>query len=380
MNRRRLRRTRTSAFTLVELLVVIAIIGVLVALLLPAIQAAREAARRQQCQSNLRQLSVGLANFESANGAYPPAFEFAPGMRPDSIAVLAIGPNWAIRTLPFIEQAALFNQIDKTVLAAGTTWGKIKPPPAIGHAKNAHVRTAILDVFRCPSDTLKDVTMQIGAGAAMTEWARGNYACNAGNGPMWGGGRPDGIDGPNSPGWNSGQRRGIMGPNIGAKMKLITDGTSNTMILGELRTGLNARDRRGTWALGQGGASCLSWFGQTGDDNGPNTCHDYSDDTTGLTAADLDLMRRECMQDYTGDEIQAQATVRSVHPGGANIGMADGSAHFINNSVDIGICAQQVITGGSDVTLANPWPRRCPMSVWDKLIASGDDEALTLPF
>jgi prepilin-type N-terminal cleavage/methylation domain-containing protein len=363
------RTVSDRGFTLVELLVVIAIIGVLVALLLPAVQAAREAARRQQCMSNLRQLGIGLANYESANGAYPPAMEFSSSVgNPQDPNPNTVGPNWAIRLLPYIEQQALFNQIDKTVLASGT-WPAGKAPPQIAHANNAHVRTAVLPVFLCPTDTKFNTTMtEWGA----TLWARGNYAANAGNGPLWN--RPgDGIFGPNSDGWREGRRRGVIGPNVASKMKQITDGTSNTLLLGEVRAGITPRDRRGTWALGAAGASALFWFGQTGDDNGPNLCSPLSDDTAGLSSpADDSLMTQECMYDYTGDNLQVQATVRSAHLGGVNIALCDGSSRFIGNSVDIGPCAQAV----KSVNAQNPWPAECIMSTWDRFIASGDDLAL----
>lgn len=356
-----------AAFTLVELLVVIAIIGVLVALLLPAVQAAREAARRQQCQNNLRQLSLGLLNYESARGSFPPAFEFAQGQEPAALAPNAIGPNWAVRLLPFIEQAAIFNLIDKSVTATGN-WGSAKAPPSIGHANNAPVRMAVIEAFRCPSDTNYSSTMmQFTPAAGASQWARGNYAANAGNGPLFNRGG-DGIFGPNSDGWRDGRRRGVIGPNVAAKLKQITDGTSNTLLLGEVRAGITAQDRRGTWALGQAGASVLFWFGQTGDDNGPNVCSALADDTAGLTAADTDLMMKECMPDYTGDNMQNQATVRSTHLGGVNVGLVDGSAHFISNEVDIGPHGQEV--------LGAAWPANWPMSVWDTFIASGDDQAI----
>jgi prepilin-type N-terminal cleavage/methylation domain-containing protein/prepilin-type processing-associated H-X9-DG protein len=367
MSGQRLRGVRRiPGFTLVELLVVIAIIGVLVALLLPAVQAAREAARRQQCQSNLRQMSLGLLNYESARGSFPMAFEFPKNIDPAQLPPAMIGPNWAIRLLPFIEQASVYGQIDQTVLATGTWPGKA--PPQIAHANNAPVRMAVLSVFRCPSDTnYSDTMMQFSSAANSTQWARGNYAANAGNGPLFNR-SGDGIFGPQSDGWLDGRRRGVIGPNVAAKLKGITDGTSNTLMLGEVRAGITARDRRGTWALGQAGASVLFWFGQTGDDNGPNVCSPLADDTAGLTAADTPLMMQECMPDYTGDDAQNQATVRSIHAGGVNIGLVDGSAHFITNEVDIGPHGQEVLGGA--------WPANWPMSVWDTFIASGDDQTI----
>src|SRR4029078_9935741 len=172
-----MRQTRTrSAFTLVELLVVIAIIGVLVALLLPAVQAAREAARRQQCQSNLRQLSLGLSNFESAKGAYPMSLLPSspdPSQLPPNAAY--IGPNWAVPLLPYIEQQSIYSKLDYSVLAVGTWPGKA--PPRMAHPANEAVRTAQIDVFRCPPDHFNNTPHVVGA----ITWARGNYAANGGN-------------------------------------------------------------------------------------------------------------------------------------------------------------------------------------------------------
>jgi prepilin-type N-terminal cleavage/methylation domain-containing protein/prepilin-type processing-associated H-X9-DG protein len=360
-----------SGFTLVELLVVIAIIGVLVAILLPAVQAAREAARRNQCQSNLRQWSLALVNYESAKGRFPPAFEYRNGDNPSTLT--NVGPNWVIRVLPFAEQAPLYARIDYTV-----TVGKGLKEPLISHAKNAPVRETVIDSFRCPSDTYAATPAEFFLGAGnLTRWARGNYACNAGNGPLltrnFPDGTGDGIDGPNSDGWKNPKRRGAIGPNVAVRLKEITDGTSNTMLLGELRAGLIATDRRGAWALGQAGGSMLIWHGTTGDDNGPNTCNKWADDTAGISPNDpvtLALLQQECMTDYPNDEYNAQATARSMHPGGVNLGMADGSAHFISDNVEVG----PLTVGPLE------WPDSVPMSVWDKLIASADGQSNTNPF
>jgi prepilin-type processing-associated H-X9-DG protein len=342
------------------LLVVIAIIGVLVALLLPAVQAAREAARRSQCMNNLRELSLGLVNYESANGRFPSAFEYA---TTDNAATLtSTGPNWVIRILPFIEQQSLFNQINTTVKISG------KNDPIISHPKNAAFRATNLATMLCPTDSFN----QTPASWLGTPWARGNYAANGGNGPMGNyDPRTDWINGPDSPGWKDPMRRGTIGPNVAVKLKEITDGTSVSMLLGELRAGINERDRRGVWALGQASASMLIWFGTTGDDDGPNVCSVYADDTAGLSSPFDDAqMMQECMPDATGSDQMDQATVRSMHPGGANIGMADGSAHFISNDIQ---------TNGQGVY--QTWPANLLMTVWDKLIASADDQAIgELPF
>jgi prepilin-type N-terminal cleavage/methylation domain-containing protein len=352
-------RQAVRGFTLVELLVVIAIIGVLIALLLPAIQAAREAARRQQCQSNLRQVSLGLLNYESSKGAFPSAFDFTAGENPADLADTRIGPNWAVRLLPFIEQAPLFARVD------------LRTTAFISHANNAQVREAVVPSLRCPSDSFAETMLEIGNPArGGSLWARGNYAVSAGNGPLLRNSlsisQTRGIWGPDSPGWLDRRFRGVMGPAVSVKLKEITDGLSNSILLGEVRAGISQFDRRGTWALGQAGASMIIWYGTGGDDNGPNVCSDYADDVAGPLPTDADVMKRECMPDWTGDNWNNQATARSAHVGGVNLGMADGSAHFISNDVDV--VPPPGAVGG--------WG-----SVWDRLIASADDESIQdMPF
>lgn len=123
------------AFTLVELLVVIAIIGVLVALLLPAVQAAREAARRTHCGNNLSQLIIAVHNYEMASGLYPPGTLDAKG--PIVNAPIGYHHNWLIQILPYMEERNTWQAIDKTV--------------SVYHPKNAAPAATPLRILRCPS-------------------------------------------------------------------------------------------------------------------------------------------------------------------------------------------------------------------------------------
>ena len=342
-------RRRSRGFTLVELLVVIAIIGVLVALLLPAIQAAREAARRSQCLSNLRQVSLGLLNYESARKSFPSAFDFPAGTNPATSP--NIGPNWIIRVLPYMEQQTVYDRFDLTKYISDTA--------------NEPARTTVIDALRCPSDSFAYQHMEVQGPRTPVYWARGNYAANAGNGPLLttSTGATIGIFGPDSPGWKDDKRRGVIGPNVAVNLRQITDGGSSTILVAEVRSGVTPRDRRGTWAMGQAGSSVLFWFGSTGDANGPNVCNANADDVAGPTSTDLTILEQECMPDYTGDDWADQATTRSAHPGGVNLGMADGSSHFVSNEVE---------TSG---------PYGAWGTVWDKMIASADGQVIgDMPF
>ena len=167
------RRRSLDAFTLVELLVVIAIIGVLIALLLPAIQAAREAARRTQCSNNLRQLGLAVLNYESSNGNLP-----AGGVTEGPCCGTKSGINWAISILPFMEHQTLYDRYDRT---------KFNEDP-----ENAAVREAQVEGHTCPSDEGVGELGVPGAGPAAglgIEYRRGSYRANTGktlNGTWWG--------------------------------------------------------------------------------------------------------------------------------------------------------------------------------------------------
>ena len=135
MMRKPISKQKLRGFTLVELLVVIAIIGVLVALLLPAVQAAREAARRVSCTNNLSQLIIAVHNYEMPHGVYPPGTIDAKG--PIVNARLGYHHNWIVQILPFIEQENMWRAIDKT--------------QSVYHPKNKPVAAARIHSLNCPS-------------------------------------------------------------------------------------------------------------------------------------------------------------------------------------------------------------------------------------
>src|SRR5262245_46556126 len=152
---------RQSAFTLVELLVVIAIIGVLVALLLPAVQAAREASRRSQCSNNLRQLAIAMHNYHDVQLAFPINY------RP----VVSGTYSWMQAILPFIEQGALYNQI--------TIGGTVSLP------NNTMVANTVIKTFRCPSDGLTRNGMMTNASDGGGTKAVTNYKASCGAAWTW---------------------------------------------------------------------------------------------------------------------------------------------------------------------------------------------------
>jgi prepilin-type N-terminal cleavage/methylation domain-containing protein len=322
---------RRRGFTLVELLVVIAIIGILVALLLPAVQAAREAARRMQCQNNLKQLGLALHNYHDQKGSFPPSVQFDAGQQPGNSTNFR--PNWVIMMLPNIEQQNLYDSFDFK--------------QTISHDNNRIQRGTELSFMKCPSDGFTKTKFSGTASGDGNNWARGNYGANGCNSELsW-----LGVGSDNQ--WGSNLKRGVMGSNIALSIAEITDGTSNTMMLGELRAGITDKDRRGIWAMGTAGASSLWWHGFGGDDNGPNfySGQNLDDDLIGCDQIPQELKVTHKMTCCNCNS--KQATVRSVH---------DGSVHFVANTIN---------TSGS-------WGGSSPLAVWDRLIASCDGQVLSL--
>ena len=205
MNKLRDRNSQNAGFTLVELMVSIAIIGVLAGLLLPAIQSARETARRMQCQSHLRQIGVALHNYHTAYGAFPAGY----CSRTDSAGV-EVGPGWSWATalLPYIEQSSLFSSIQSTV--------------AIDHPVHDKIRIQRIPLYLCPSDvtpsTWEVVNRNPATGAFIANICRTGPANYVG---MFGTFEP-GVDGD-----------GMLFRDRQLSFRDVTDGTSSTLFVGE---------------------------------------------------------------------------------------------------------------------------------------------------
>jgi len=362
-------------FTLVELLVVITIIAILIALLLPAVQAAREAARLLQCQNNMKQLGLAVLNYEAQYRIFPPSSHWEPGtvltmgQRPD---LTRIRENWVILVLPFLEQQGLYDTFD------------LRYP--ISAAVNAPARATRLSVMLCPSDAKYNQRPFMGSLHSQTaplgdNWARGNYGANASMGQMY--------NSPydptyrwyfaafgNSVGWKNNDLRGVMGANTSVTMAQITDGASNTCLLGELRAGVTDFDARGTWAMSSGASALWCHGGFHGDDYGPNCPHIISDDPIACTAIraafgngnqnlGAEALVAEGMPCYPADVFQVQQTTRSLHRNGVNLCFCDGSVHFISDFIQV------VPSGGQDPGTPAAY-KGPPFSVWDRLMASAD--------
>ena len=350
-------------FTLVELLVVITIIGILIALLLPAVQSAREAARRMQCANNMKQLGLAVLNYESALKILPPASHWRKATDVETANNTNLCETWVILILPYLEQQGVYDSFDLTRY--------------ITDPVNRDARGAELSVMKCPSDPNNQTRYNGQAGGTSNHgdnWARGNYAANGGMGfqsVAWhcttGGSNGAGCAAmATSKGWQDRRIRGVMGANASSTIAQIRDGTSNTILLAEIRAGVVEHDIRGVWALSGAGPSSVWAHGFIGDANGPNPAGLLVDDTDGCSEVVATLGGHEvlaamgmgCCCNYGSSRVNWQAAARSTHPGGVMTCFADGSVHFISNSIETGNSINR-------------------LSAWDKLNLSMSGEVVT---
>ncbi len=207
-------------FTLIELLVVIAIIAILIALLLPAVQQAREAARRSACKNNMRQLGLALHNYHDTFSAFPPGWIGATAGVADVEGLN--GFSWGTMILPYIEQAPLYNQLNFSRSIIDPSNGPLLRQP--------------LSVFRCPSDPQPEtwnIEQESSPGTVLAELATANYVGVFGSGDEQPGGRElDDCEG--FVGQCTGN--GMFFHNSRVRMRDLTDGTSNTIVIGERMT------------------------------------------------------------------------------------------------------------------------------------------------
>lgn len=276
-----------GAFTLVELLVVIAIIGVLIGLLLPAVQAAREAARRSSCRNNLKQIGLALHSHHDAHKEFPPA------------SLASNGLSWNVLILPYIEETALHDQFD---LSSSGSWNSPK-------ATRLDLGLNRISQYLCPS------AQQFLAVHGSSKATNGQFTYGShyyGNqGPRGGQvlGRPSGTNYPTAGGTQLGAflNQGDTSTAVALKIKDITDGTSNTLQVGEI-TGLN-----GTNTDGKYDGSC--WVRGTVDASSKYV-------TSGLNTI--------------GPNYSSTA-FNSHHPGGVQFLSCDGSSRFILDTLDVGL-------------------------------------------
>ncbi len=283
-----------AGMSLIELLVVIAIIAILIALLLPAVQMAREASRRTQCRNNLKQIGLALENYHATNGIYPPASIRAPGFLDNGRDEPRT--TWTISLLPYMDAAPLFQSYRSTLTS---------DDPA-----NSLLRVTSIPGLLCPTDTGAEVLFEPRLGIT---YQRGNYGANFGA-ASWG-----------TDDWQERKYRGVMGQNVAVRHADITDGSSQTVVVAELRIQPSSRDNRGVWAFHGAGSASVGL-------DCDSLCRGINGDPTSDWIPFCDPIPNGMNCSFQNN-FDSNAGPRSRHSGGAHLLLGDGSVRFASESI-----------------------------------------------
>jgi prepilin-type N-terminal cleavage/methylation domain-containing protein/prepilin-type processing-associated H-X9-DG protein len=321
---------KPRGFTLIELLVVIAIIGVLVALLLPAVQQAREAARQSQCKNNLKQIGIGMHNYHDAFGQFPPAYTWVPGTLLGGTGATDLNIHgYTEFLLPFIDQEALFNAMNfRAPYMAPVDLSSLGLPNY--PSNNQAVIINPVPIFICPSAaresrqlkiTLNDLGFPIvWTSGAMDYSPLGGLYSVLYNTYML----------PVSP---QARQQGILSDdNLRVRVGDVSDGTSSTLLLFEL-AGRNKEYRRGRE------------FGSTTVGGGWADISNYENWLKG-SSVDGSISGGPCVINCTN---RGGEGMYSFHPGGIQVLMADGAVRFLNESISIAVLANLATYQGGGI-------------------------------
>lgn len=342
------RRTRT-AFTLIELLVVIAVIAILVALLMPAVQQAREAARRSQCRNNLKQLGLALHNYESSHGRFPPGGILVEwqGFPPATVETWRRQPwrqFWAAglipNLLPYLDQAPLHEQMTFGIGIGRFSW---RPQRAV---MTRLVKTR-LPTLICPSDPHSEMLNTVATqnifyapgypDPAEQGTSRTNYAANFGPDRAW-----------DPAHFANASKRGVFSGigEWGAALRDITDGTSNTIAFSEIIASSNPEDGRGCWIGG-----VKNWFAgynrDTWNSPPPRTPNDRYRDWVEYVKTG-NTLDPPAWRGWQG--VRNSQTSRSRHVGGVHSLFCDGSVGFVSENIDANVWIHALSSQGGEVS------------------------------
>ena len=302
-----------KAFTLVELLVVIAIIGILIGMLLPAVQQVREAARRTQCANQMRQLALGLHNYESSRMHFPPGLQSKQPFDASGDDFKTEAYGWGAIILPQVEQDSQYQQISQVSES-------LRTPSFSGNfsGESYDHNSVVLSIFICPSDPSEEINHRRNQG-------KSNYVGIWGDGSL-GLSNFSGEEIANS---NAQTRTGIMFVNSKTSIGQISDGTTNTFLLGERDGGpiqTFSRDR-----------PAAVWIGSDAE---------FLNAVCGLTRGDGQYAINGLI---TSQNPAYWGALGSQHSGGANFALADGSVHFVQDTIANTVYADLGTKAGGEV-------------------------------